>query len=44
MAPAFYGVAFVAKGANNVVPASGGFDVNETLALIARGRLGFQHA
>lgn len=30
-----YGVAFVAKGANNVVPASGGFDVNETLALIA---------
>ncbi len=30
-----YGIAFVAKGANNVVPRSGGFEVAETLALIA---------
>ena len=30
-----YGVAFIAKGANNVVPASGGFEVTETLDLIA---------
>ena len=31
-----YGLAHVAKGANNVIPASGGFEPAETLALIAR--------